>query len=223
MTAAVARLNLPLAFAELLFGAVLVDAGIKGASLTDVIKGQATVQPLDLSGASSSGSGSTASSGSASGSSSLFGAGTTGGRLDQGQDLVAGGPIQTPVAGKVLVADANNAGWGGGGFIAIQMTAAEQAAAGLPSDIIYFAENIAPTVTPGQQVNAGDTIATPAKVSSYNEPAGGLEWGLANPAEPTQPLAQVVANASAMVLGFYKWARSVGAPAATSTTNAGSA
>lgn len=38
--------NLPLAFAELLVGGVLIDAGIKGASIADVVKGQAAVTPL---------------------------------------------------------------------------------------------------------------------------------------------------------------------------------
>lgn len=38
--------NLPLAFIELLGGAVLVDAAIKGASIADVVKGQATQKPI---------------------------------------------------------------------------------------------------------------------------------------------------------------------------------
>lgn len=42
--------NLPLAFAELLAGGILIDAGIKGASIADVVKGSATAQPLDLGG-----------------------------------------------------------------------------------------------------------------------------------------------------------------------------
>jgi len=57
--------NLPLAFAELLVGGVLIDAGIKGASIGDVVKGQATVAPLDPSSAAaaSSSAGSTTTAG----------------------------------------------------------------------------------------------------------------------------------------------------------------
>lgn len=41
-----ASLNLPLAFAELLIGGILVDAGIKGDSIANVIKGQAKQSPV---------------------------------------------------------------------------------------------------------------------------------------------------------------------------------
>lgn len=38
--------NLPLAFAELVVGGIILDAGIKGASVADVVKGQATQNPI---------------------------------------------------------------------------------------------------------------------------------------------------------------------------------
>lgn len=59
--------NLVLSFAELLAGAVILDAGIKGASIADVIQGKAVQTPL-LPSSSSSSSSSTGGGGSSSSS-----------------------------------------------------------------------------------------------------------------------------------------------------------
>lgn len=62
--------NLPLAFIEIVLGGVILDAGIKGASIADVVKGQATQNPisgLTGGGGSSTGSGSGSGGGSGSG------------------------------------------------------------------------------------------------------------------------------------------------------------
>ncbi len=45
--------NLPLAFTELLAGAIVLDAGIKGDSVANVIKGQAQFTPIQTPGTSS--------------------------------------------------------------------------------------------------------------------------------------------------------------------------
>src|ERR1700746_1016957 len=49
--------NLPLAFAEVLVGAIVLDAGVKGDSIANVIRGRATQHPL---AATSGGAGSNA-------------------------------------------------------------------------------------------------------------------------------------------------------------------
>jgi murein DD-endopeptidase MepM/ murein hydrolase activator NlpD len=140
--------------------------------------------------------------------------GATGGRLDQGMD----GTTQTFVApfnGKVVFSEANDSGWAGGGYVAIQ-------SAQNPSYVYYAAEGLTPTVQVGQTVTAGQQIATP-RSNPYNGIVGNFEIGRANPASPGQPLAQVVSNPSQMVFEFYNWLRSLGVPAASSTSNAGSA
>jgi murein DD-endopeptidase MepM/ murein hydrolase activator NlpD len=140
--------------------------------------------------------------------------GASGGRLDQGMD----GTTQTFVApfnGKVVFSEANDSGWNGGGYVAIQ-------SAQNPNYVYYAAEGLTPTVQVGQTVTAGQQIATP-RSNPYNGIVGNFEIGRANPASPGQPLAQVVSNPSQMVLEFYNWLRSLGVPAASSTSNAGRA
>jgi murein DD-endopeptidase MepM/ murein hydrolase activator NlpD len=140
--------------------------------------------------------------------------GATGGRLDQGMD----GTTQTFVApfnGKVVFSEANDSGWNGGGYVAIQ-------SAQDPNYVYYAAEGLTPTVQVGQTVTAGQQIATP-RSNPYNGIVGNFEIGRANPASPGQPLAQVVSNPSQMVFEFYNWLRSLGVPPASSTSNAGSA
>lgn len=84
--------NLVLAFAEILAGAVLADAGIKGASIGSVIKGEAVQQPL--SGSSSSSSSTAAGAG---GATTSTGTGAAGGTATAQKMLAAaqaasGGP-----------------------------------------------------------------------------------------------------------------------------------
>lgn len=206
------RANLPLAFAELLVGGIILDAGIKGASIGDVIKGTAQTQSL-------AGSiGSTGAAASSGGTAPPFGSGAQGSRLDQGQDLTAS-QFNAPVSGTIVKADQTNSGWAGGGYVALK---SDNPIAGLPSQVLYFAEGLSPTVQVGQHVNAGEQIAIPVS-NPYNGIVGNIEWGLANPSNPGQPLAQTVSNARGMVLAFYNWARSIGAPVASSTSNAGHA
>jgi murein DD-endopeptidase MepM/ murein hydrolase activator NlpD len=140
--------------------------------------------------------------------------GATGGRLDQGMD----GTTHTFVApfnGKVVFSEANDSGWAGGGYVAIQ-------SAQDPNYVYYAAEGLTPTVQVGQTVTAGQQIATP-RSNPYNGTVGNFEIGRANPASPGQPLAQVISNPSQMVFEFYNWLKSLGVPAASSTSNAGSA
>lgn len=140
--------------------------------------------------------------------------GAQGSRLDQGIDFT-GKTALSPWDGKVVYSNASDSGWKGGGYVAIQST--EQ-----PSHVWYLAEGWTPIVKLGQMVKAGEQIATP-RSNPYNGIVGNGEAGLANPASPGQPLAQVVGNASQMVLGLASWLKQLGGPVPTSTGDAGHA
>lgn len=140
--------------------------------------------------------------------------GATGNRLDQGFDLTSK-TFVSPYAGTVVASEQSDPGWKGGGYVAI-------ANATNPRQVTYIAEGIAPSVSKGQKVTAGQTIAVP-QINPYNGIPGNVEIGPANPSNPLQPLAQVVSNPAGAVMGFYQWLRRLGAPAATSTSLAGHA
>jgi len=141
--------------------------------------------------------------------------GATGGRLDQGFDVTTPNYILAPYDGTVVYSSASDPGWKGGGYVAIQSSAD-------PNEVFYAAEGLRPTVSKGDAVSAGSSIASPAN-NPYNGIFGNIEIGRANPNAPGQPLAQVISNPSQMVYNFYTWLRNLGAPAATSTGNAGKA
>jgi len=206
----VAGANLPLAFGELLVGALVIEAAIKGASIGDVIRGTAKQSGI-------SGLGAAPDSGQAAGG-APFSKGASSSRLDQGQDVTSS-MFNAPVSGTIVAADQSNGGWAGGGLLALKM---DNPIAGLGSDVLYFAEGLAPTVPVGKHVSAGDQIAIPA-INPYNGTIGNIEWGLANPRNPSQPLAQIVHDPVASVRAFYKWALSIGAPKAGQTGNVGRA
>lgn len=208
------RANLPLAFGELLVGALVIEAAIKGASIGDVIRGNAKQAGITGLGSSAT---ATVNSGQAAGG-APFSKNATSSRLDQGQDVTSE-MFNAPVSGTIVAADQSNAGWAGGGAVAIKM---DSAIKGLGSDVLYFTEGLAPTVKVGQHVNQGDQIAIPA-VNPYNGVIGNIEWGLANPRSPTQPLAHVASDPVGAVQAFYKWALSIGAPKASQTGLAGHA
>lgn len=140
------------------------------------------------------------------------GASGAGGRLDQGID-VTGKNFLSPVSGKVVLSRQSDPGWKGGGYVAIQDAAD-------PNRVYYFAEGIAPIVSTGQTVQAGERIAIP-KLNPYNGTLGNIEFGRANPASPGQPLAQVISNPAGMVQQLYSWLRSLGGPSVSSTSAAG--
>lgn len=139
--------------------------------------------------------------------------GASGNRLDQGFDVTSKRFV-SPFSGTVVASEQMDPGFAGGGYVAIQ-------SASNPRQVEYFAEGLAPTVTKGETVTAGQQIAVP-RLSPY--PTGGfgtIETGPANPSDPLQPLAQVVKDPRAAVLGFYNWLHKLGAPAATTTSGAG--
>lgn len=142
------------------------------------------------------------------------GASGAGGRLDQGID-VTGQNFLSPVTGKVVYSKQSDPGWAGGGYVAI-------ADAADPNRVYYFAEGIAPVVSTGQQVQAGERIAIP-KTNPYNGTVGNIEFGRANPSSPGQPLAQTISNPAGMVQQMYQWLKSLGGPTVSSTSSAGHA
>jgi hypothetical protein len=138
--------------------------------------------------------------------------GATGSRLDQGEDLTSR-TFLAPFAAKVVVANRSDSGWAGGGYLALRSLSD-------PSQVIYMAEGLIPSVRVGQTVQAGQRVATPI-ANPYNGVVGNIESGPADPTNPSRPLAQAVSNPPAVVEKFYAWLRGLGGPQATSTSNAG--
>jgi hypothetical protein len=176
--------NLVLSFAELLVGAVLLDAAIKGDSIQNVVTGKATSHPLP---GSSSGAGSGA-SGAAGGAAStgtgnyvnpVPGART--GRVDQGVDYTLGSAGFVAPGNSKIVYVGSGGGWGAE-YVAGQLTDGP-----LAGSIWYIAE--APSKLAGivkdATVKAGQQI-TPGNAT--------IEAGWANPSNPGNPLANDAAT-----------------------------
>jgi hypothetical protein len=175
--------NLVLSFAELLAGVVLMDAAIKGDSITNVIQGKATQHPLTSNAAAGGSSTGAASIDPGTYINPVPGAST--GRIDQGVDYTLGpGGFVAPGKSQILVADQSNAGWKGGGYLAAKLLDGP-----LKNAVYYVAEGISPLVTAGQTVAAG-TPLTASVANPYNNLVGNVEAGWANPNSPTVPLAQ---------------------------------
>jgi hypothetical protein len=216
-------MNQALVFGLLGVGGLLLVHAVTGSSFADILQGHVT--PPSTTGAQLAGGGvaslGTALSGALSPAGGGFPAavnpvpGAVGSRLDQGFDAT-GHTFLSPWTGTVVVSQATSPGWAGGGYLAIQSNQD-------PSKVYYLAEGILPSVQAGEQVTAGQTIATPA-INPYNGIEGNVEFGLANPQSPGQPLAQTLGSkAASMVEQFASWIESLGGPHPTSTSNAGSA
>jgi hypothetical protein len=91
-------------------------------------------------------------------------------RIDMGVDFVGSGPVYALGDGVITNAEGNSAGWPGGGWITYQLT--EGAGAGL---VVYVAEDVQPTVQPGQHVTSLTVIGN---MSAGSE---GIETGWAMP------------------------------------------
>jgi murein DD-endopeptidase MepM/ murein hydrolase activator NlpD len=181
--------NLPLAFAELLLGAIVVDAGIKGDTITNVVKGQATTHPLSTGGSSSSSGGPGGGSGSPGTGGvlqSLFQAGAklNIGRHDQGLD-VEGPPntdVYAPGNGTVVQNNSDPSGFGNS-YPIIHWTSGPWA--GLTT---YFG-HVQSLVQQGAQVTAGEAVAvlqngTGPYVGNAAGIPGHIEIGLWGPSGP---------------------------------------
>lgn len=198
------HINMALLFGALVAGAVIIDYGVKSAK--GALNSSAAAPGSDT-GAQTP----TSSGGFPKSVNPVPGAAVS--RLDQGIDATAK-TFVSPWAGKVVYATANDPGWKGGGYVAVQSTEN-------PNFVYYLAEGITNVVKVGDMVTAGQTIAYPV-ANPYNGIVGNVEFGRANPASPGQPLAQVTSNAKQMVLDFSSWFQSLGGAAPTSTSNAGS-
>jgi murein DD-endopeptidase MepM/ murein hydrolase activator NlpD len=175
--------NLPLAFAELLGGGVLLTAGISGQSIQDVFAGAISLKPFDVTGGAGAGADST------SAAAAITGAGPTGsqpvmgagganpfakakgfklGRVDQGVDasMAPGSPILAPFPSVLERIDPN--WYHGQPGLFFRITAGPNA-----GRYWYLAEQIAPNVKVGQRVNAGEQVAT------YAQSGTGIEIGWA--------------------------------------------
>lgn len=72
-------------------------------------------------------------------------------RIDQGVDYSGSGPLLALGSGTVRMT--YEAGWPGGTFIALQLNVGQ-----LAGQIVYYAENVTPTVKVGQHVKVGDVV-----------------------------------------------------------------
>jgi hypothetical protein len=72
-------------------------------------------------------------------------------RIDEGVDYAGAGPLVAMGSGTIRVT--TESGWPGNTFIALQLDKGQ-----LAGGMIYYAENITPTVSVGQHVNAGDVV-----------------------------------------------------------------
>lgn len=205
--------NLPLAFAEILAGGILLVAGSTGNSPRQVMSGITSTQPWVPDGGGSSSSTSAAGVVSTTGAGGSYTnpfPGATASRVDQGVDYT-GKTFLAPGNSKILVADQISSGWRGGGYIAGQLLDGPQA-----GKVWYMAEGIAPSVQPGQTVNAGTPVGKPVS-NPYNMIVGNIEAGWANITSPRQPLAQATGGYSEGVTtaagaSFNRFVQALGGP-----------
>ncbi len=125
-------------------------------------------------------------------------------RVDQGVDFSGFGPIYAMGDGVVL--STVNGGWPGGTFISYRLS--DGPAQGL---VVFAAEDIYPTVQPGQTVTAATQIGT-----MYEGPDG-IETGWADPSGNGTSLANdngqfSGTNSTAFGYNFSQFLESVGAP-----------
>lgn len=180
--------NLPLAFAELLGGGVLLTMGITGQSPQDVLAGAVSLKPFDVgadAGAdatASAGASPPASAGSHSGVDPFARAtGVRVGRTDMGVDVSMrpGSPILAPLPSVLERIDPN--WYAGQPGLFFRVTDGPY-----KGRYWYVAEQIAPSVKVGDRVNAGDQVGT------YAQRGTAIEIGWA--ANAAQTLAQATSG-----------------------------
>jgi hypothetical protein len=209
--------TLPLAFAELLIGAIVLDAGIKGDSIANVVQGKATAHGMPGASSSSTSSGSTGGSTSATDPSAKVTTGSyvnpfpgaTPSRVDQGVDYTITKPVLAP--GDFVVKHIGQVA-GFGTYIAGQLLNGPLGGRG-----IYFAEGLAPAagVHVGSIIKAGQPVADPA-TGPYGH--GVIESGWANITSSWYaPLAQSTGGhgggeASAAGASYNRFVHALGGP-----------
>jgi hypothetical protein len=179
-----------LAFGEILVGAVILDAAIKGDSISHVVQGKAQVHKLSGGLSTASGDKSTSGGKSASSDPSLEGytnpvPGASTGRIDQGVDYTLGPQgFLAPGNSKIVYMGAGG-GWG-------QEYIAGRLLDGPMKDMVWYiaeAPGAAAGIVTGAIVKAGQQITPPGSSTG-----GAVEAGWANPDNPGQTLAQSMAG-----------------------------
>jgi len=135
-------------------------------------------------------------------------------RIDEGVDFGGSGPVYA-LGDAVITNAGQNAGWPGGGWITYRLT--NGPGAGLT---VYLAEDVTPTVQPGQRVSASTVIA-----NMFNW-GDGIEIGWAQAsgvsAESELPEAGGIGGAGPFPTGvgvnFDELLHSLGVPAAPNLT-----
>jgi murein DD-endopeptidase MepM/ murein hydrolase activator NlpD len=105
-----------------------------------------------------------------------IGPGLSPGRVDMGVDYSGAGNLYALGTGQIT--NVSNSGWPGGIFIGLKLSAGPDS-----GDYVYYAEDISPAVTVGQQVKAGQLIGKATGGSS------GIEIGWAAPPGVGQTMA----------------------------------
>ena len=117
--------------------------------------------------------------------------GASTGRIDQGVDYtLSSSGFLAPGKSQILIANANDSGWGGGGYIAAKLLDGP-----LAGDVYYVAEGVKPVVKAGDIVQAGQQLVTRV-TNPFNGTLGNIEAGWANPNNPGQPIAQTLSGYS---------------------------
>jgi hypothetical protein len=130
-------------------------------------------------------------------------------RVDQGVDYAGAGPIYA--IGDGIVRNTTNPGWPGGAFISYQLT--DGPAAG---KVVYVAENVIPSVTVGQTVNASTQLgmlvdAYPYLETGWADPPGlGDTLAMAN--DQWSTTAESASLATAYGANFSQMLAALGAP-----------
>lgn len=95
-------------------------------------------------------------------------------RIDQGVDFTGTGPVYALGDGVVIQAVGDSPGWPGGGWITYQLTDGPD-----KGMMVYLAEDVTPTVVPGQHVTPGTVIANMYDGGAGIETGWSQENGLA--------------------------------------------
>ena len=140
------------------------------------------------------------------------------GRTDQGVDYSGAGSLYAVGAGTIL--SVRNAGWPGGAFISLKLDSPPDA----QHSIVYYAEDISPSVSIGQHVKAGDVIGQATNGSSGIE----LGWGSSTIGQSLQADTGAYSGSGATAQGqnFLNWlhgASTAGQSAAAAASTGGKA
>ena len=122
--------------------------------------------------------------------------------IDQGVDFSGAGPVYAIGPGRVTVVTTSS-GWPGGGAVAYTFLSGEKA-----GQSVYFVENIAPKVKPGQLVDSSVVIATMRNAYPYTESG----WSHPGTVDPLAPLNPNPHSPKPQGAAFNEFLRSLGTP-----------